>query len=97
MAKQYGLPILTVVFDNGGWSAVKEATLRMYSGGEAADSRQFQAHLAPDVQFADVCRSAGGHGETVADPAALPAAIERCFAALTEGRAALLHVKVPRI
>ncbi len=97
VAKQYSLPILTVVFDNGGWSAVKEATLRMYSGGEAADSRQFQAHLAPDVQFADVCRSAGGHGETVADPAALPAAIERCFAALTEGRAALLHVKVPRI
>jgi acetolactate synthase-1/2/3 large subunit len=97
VARQYKLPIFTVVFDNGGWSAVKEATLRMYAEGEAADTREFQAHLAPDVQYADVVRSAGGHGETIADPAALPDAIDRCLASLREGRAALLHVKVPRI
>jgi len=97
VARQYGLPILTVVFDNGGWSAVKEATLRMYASGDAFDTQQFQARLAPEVQFADVVRSAGGHGETVSDPAALPAAVQRCFAAVRGGRAALLHVKVPQI
>jgi acetolactate synthase-1/2/3 large subunit len=97
VAKQYGLPILTVVFDNGGWSAVKEATLRMYASGEAFESQQFQARLAPEVQFADVVRSAGGHGETVSEPEAIPAAVERSFAAVKSGKAVLLHVKVPSI
>ena len=97
VAKQYRLPILTVVFDNGGWSAVKEATLRMYGSGDAFGTQQFQARLAPEVQFADVVRSAGGHGETVGDPADLPAAVARCFAAVKAGQAALLHVKVPKI
>jgi acetolactate synthase-1/2/3 large subunit len=97
VARQYGLPIFTVVFDNGGWSAVKEATLRMYADGDASTTGQFQAHLATEVQYADVARSAGGHGETVIEPAELPAAIQRCLAATRGGRAALLHVKVPRI
>ena len=97
VAKQYNLPIFTVVFDNGGWSAVKEATLRMYASGEAFDTQQFQARLAPDVQFADMVRAAGGHGETVSEPQDVPAAVERCFAAARGGRAALLHVRVPQI
>lgn len=39
VAQQYQLPILTVVLDNGGWQAVKEATLRMYPNGAAAKPR----------------------------------------------------------
>src|SRR6266513_298691 len=35
VSKQYKLPIFTVLFDNSGWSAVKEATLRVYPEGEA--------------------------------------------------------------
>ena len=35
VSKQYGLPIFTVLLDNSGWAAVKEATLRMYPEGEA--------------------------------------------------------------
>ena len=40
------LPIFTVVLDNGGWAAVKEATLRMYPDGEAMAAREFQAARA---------------------------------------------------
>ena len=35
VGRQYKLPVLTVVLDNSGWAAVKEATLRVYPDGEA--------------------------------------------------------------
>ena len=34
-SRQYGLPILSVVLDNRGWGAVKEATLKVFPDGEA--------------------------------------------------------------
>lgn len=35
VAKAHNLPVLFVVFDNGGWGAVDKATLSMYPDGEA--------------------------------------------------------------
>jgi acetolactate synthase-1/2/3 large subunit len=95
VASQYGLPIFTVVLDNSGWSAVKEATLRMYPDGTAKALGEFGARLAPDVDFAKVCEAAGGHGETLTDPGGVTAAIQRCLAAVKGGRAAVLHAKIP--
>ncbi|HEY1230469.1 MAG TPA: thiamine pyrophosphate-requiring protein, partial [Ramlibacter sp.] len=45
VAQRYAAPILTVVLDNGGWQAVKEAVLRVYPEGEAAGADEFQARL----------------------------------------------------
>jgi acetolactate synthase I/II/III large subunit len=97
VSKQYNVPILMVVIDNGGWSAVKEATLRMHPDGDAAGSNQFQARLTPDVNFADVVRSVGGHGETILDPKDVEAGIARALAAVRGGRPGLIHVKIPTI
>ena len=94
VAKQYKLPIFTVVLDNSGWSAVKEATLRVYPDGEAKATNQYEALLAPDMNFAKLAEAAGAHGELVEDPEAVPAAIQRCLAALRGGRAAVLHARV---
>ena len=95
VSRQYALPILTVVLDNGGWSAVKEATLRMYPEGEAKSSDDFQARLASGVEFARIWEAAGGYGETLSEPDAAPEAIRRCLAEVRSGRTALLHVKIP--
>jgi len=95
VSRQYRLPIFTVVLDNAGWSAVKEATLRMYPDGESKSIEEFQARLAPGVEFARVCEAAGGYGETLIDPDAAPAAIRRCLAEVRGGRPAVLHVKIP--
>jgi acetolactate synthase-1/2/3 large subunit len=89
------LPIFTVVLDNAGWSAVKEATLRMYPDGESKSIGEFQARLAPGVEFARICEAAGGYGETLSDPDAAPEAIRRCLAEVRGGRPAVLHVKIP--
>ena len=97
VARQYKLPVLTVVLDNGGWSAVKEATLRVYPDGDAKAENDFGAALAPDMNFAKVAEAAGAHGELVSDPDALDAAIARCLAALKGGQAAVLHVRVTKL
>ena len=52
VSRQYGLPILTVVLDNGGWAAVKASTLRMYPKGVAYNTDEFASRLMPDVDFA---------------------------------------------
>ena len=97
VGKQYRLPVLTVVLDNTGWAAVKEATLRVYPEGEAKAAADYGATLAPDMDFAKVAEAAGAHGELVADPAALEGAVTRCMAALKAGRSAVLHAKVTRL
>ncbi|NYT69216.1 acetolactate synthase-1/2/3 large subunit [Pusillimonas noertemannii] len=97
VARQFDLPILTVVLDNSGWSAVKQATLRMYPDGEANQQDQFSAILAPDTDMAKLAESAGAYGEVLADPADAEAAIQRCLAAVKGGQAAILQVRVSKL
>jgi acetolactate synthase I/II/III large subunit len=102
VAQQYGIPILTVVLDNGGWQAVKSAVQRVYPRGVAAETDQFQSRLASGRQgerrdFSAVARAFGAHGECVTEPDDLAAAIDRCLSALDDGRAAVLHVHITRL
>lgn len=94
VAQEYGLPILTVVLDNGGWSAVKEATLRMYPKGRAFATDEYASVLPTGMDFAGVAEAAGAHGERLVDPADVEAAVARCIRALDEGRSALLHARI---
>jgi acetolactate synthase I/II/III large subunit len=102
VAQQYRIPIFTVVLDNGGWQAVKSAVQRVYPKGIAAETDQFQSRLTSGRQgeardFSAVARAFGAHGECVAEPDDLAAAIDRCLAALDDGKAAVLHVHITRL
>jgi len=97
VSRHYKLPVLTVVLDNSGWAAVKEATLRVYPDGEAKAGSEFGATLAPDMDFSKVAEAAGAHGELVSDPAAVEDAIARCLDAVRSGRSAVLHAKVTKL
>lgn len=93
VAVRHQLPVLTVVLDNAGWSAVKEATLRMYPQGQAQQTGHFQSQLEPTMDFAALARAAGAHGERLHDPADTEAALDRAFDAVRQrGLAAVLHV-----
>jgi acetolactate synthase I/II/III large subunit len=99
VAQQYQVPILTVVLDNGGWQAVKSAVQRVYPKGIAAETNQFQSRLKSGRQgeqrdFSAVAKAFGAHGECVREPGDLADAIDRCLAALEDGKAAVLHVHV---
>lgn len=94
VAREYGLPIFTVVLDNSGWAAVKESTLRMYPKGHAFHSGEYASLLPREMDFAGVAEAAGAHGERLSDPKDIDAAIARCIRALDEGRSALLHARI---
>jgi acetolactate synthase I/II/III large subunit len=88
------LPVLFVVMNNAMWGAVDRSTRAMYPDGRAAKSND-----PPFVQlkqlpaFERICEAAGGYGERVEDPAALPAALDRALAVIAnEKRQALLNV-----
>ncbi|HXQ67448.1 MAG TPA: thiamine pyrophosphate-requiring protein [Alphaproteobacteria bacterium] len=93
-ARVHRLPILTIVFNNAMWNAVRRATLGMYPDGAAAKSNHPAfIHLEELPAFEAVCAAAGGYGERVEDPAELPAALGRALDAVTrERRQALLNV-----
>lgn len=97
VAQQYKLPILVLLLDNTGWSAVKESTLRVFPQGEAKSTDKFQAGLMPNAEFTKVAEAFGAYGEKVVNPEDLPAALERCVKEVRGGRAALLHVRVTKL
>ncbi|MBV8778864.1 MAG: thiamine pyrophosphate-requiring protein [Alphaproteobacteria bacterium] len=92
-AAMHRLPVLFVVINNAMWGAVRRATLGMYGDGEAAKSNKPPFIDLDDLPaFETVCEAAGGYGERVEDPAALPAALRRALDAVNGGRQALLNV-----
>jgi len=88
------LPVLFIVLNNSMWGAVRRATLGMYPQGEAARSNKPPLIDLDELPaFEQVCAAAGGYGERVEDPTALPAALHRAIHAVTvEKRQALLNV-----
>ena len=93
-AALHELPVLFVVMNNGMWGAVERSTLAMYPDGLAARSNEppFVA-LKKLPAFETICQAAGGYGERVEDPAALPGALQRAMSVVKdERRQALLNV-----
>ena len=94
-AAALGLPVLTVVFNNGIWNAVRRSTLQMYPDGKAAAANVMPiTSLRPAPDHAAIARAHGAHAERVEDGADLPAAIERARTATRAGQQALLEVVV---
>lgn len=93
-AKMHDLPCLFVIVNNAMWGAVRRSTTAMYPSGAASQSNHPAfVHLQDLPAFEKVCIAAGGYGERVEDPAALPAALERAMSAVTNNRQqALLNV-----
>jgi len=90
----HGLPVLFVVMNNAMWGAVQRSTFGMYPGGLASKSNAPPfVGLGKLPAFERICEAAGGYGERVEDPAALPGALQRALSAVrNEGRQALLNV-----
>jgi acetolactate synthase-1/2/3 large subunit len=91
------LPILTIIFNNSRYGAVRGATMSMFKDGAAGlDNGQFMADLNPSPAFEMAVKAQGGYGERVACAADLPGALQRARDVVTkEGRQALLNVICP--
>jgi acetolactate synthase I/II/III large subunit len=91
------LPILTVVFNNSRYGAVRNATLSMFKDGAAGENDgRGLADLEPAPPYEEMARSQGAHAERVEKPADLPDALARARdVVVNEGRQALLNVITP--
>ena len=95
VAQMQKLPVLTVIYNNALYGAVRRATLEMYGTGVAAeDDGRLMADL-PAPNFEKIVAAHDGHGERVERPADLPAALQRAAAAVRAGQQALVNVICP--
>jgi acetolactate synthase-1/2/3 large subunit len=93
----HNLPVLTVVFNNSRYGAVRNATLSMFKDGAAgeADGRGL-ADLDPAPPYDEIARAHGAHAERVEKPADLPDALARARdVVVNEHRQALLNIITP--
>jgi acetolactate synthase I/II/III large subunit len=95
VAQMQKLPVLTVIYNNALYGAVRRATLDMYDSGVAAqDDGRLLADL-PAPKFEKIVAAHDGHGECVKRPADLPAALRRAADAVRGGQQALVNVICP--
>jgi acetolactate synthase-1/2/3 large subunit len=96
--RAHALPVLTVIFNNQQWEAVKSGTLAVHPDGWAKSSGRFPlSALTPSPRFEEVVRAFDGYGERVETPADVVPALKRGLAAVREGRQAVLNVLCQRV
>src|SRR5450830_2072617 len=97
VAGTHKLPILTVVFNNSRYGAVRRATLSMFKDGVAGENDgRTLADLDPSPAYEVMAQAQGAYAERVEKPADLPDAVTRAREAVVNGRRqALLNVITP--
>jgi acetolactate synthase-1/2/3 large subunit len=92
------LPVLTIVFNNGGWDAVQKSTLMMYPDSHAYRHVERYGNaplssLSPLPDFEKYAEASGGYGERVTRREELLPALRRALKVVqAEKRQALLNV-----
>jgi len=94
---KHELPILTIIFNNSRYGAVRRATLSMFKDSAAGENDgRTLADLDPAPPYEELAKAQGAHAERVEKPADLPDAIARARdVVLIERRQALLNVICP--
>ncbi len=96
--RAHALPVLTVIFNNQQWEAVKFGALGVHPDGVAKARGRFPlSELKPSPRFEEMAKAVDGYGERVESPAELPAALKRGLTAVAEGRPAILNVQCQRV
>ncbi|HEY0234977.1 MAG TPA: thiamine pyrophosphate-dependent enzyme, partial [Afipia sp.] len=92
----HNLPVLTIVFNNSLYGAVRNSTKAMYGNGTASvDHWRMLAELDPSPQFEKLIEASGGRGFRAEDPSELPGILAEAVATVRGGRQALVNVICP--
>jgi acetolactate synthase-1/2/3 large subunit len=95
--RAHGLPVLTVIFNNQQWEAVKFGALGVHPDGVARARGRFPlSEHTPTPRFEELARAVDGYGERVDSPSELPAALKRGLAAVRDGQPAILNILCQR-
>lgn len=91
-AREQGLATLTVVFNNHGYNAMRKDQEGYYPDGVAARNDLWMGHPITEFDYAELAKPFDAFGARVETPAELPGVFEEAFAAVADGRPALLNV-----
>lgn len=95
MSTEYGLPMLTIIANNGHYRSMKMGIEMLYPRGIAQKTNvHYGAAIDATINYAVMAETVGGYGEEVSDPKQIRPALDRAFAALEEGKPAILDVKL---
>ena len=97
VARRYGTPALTVIYDNRGWAAPKFSTLQVHPDGAAAAAGDFDASFDPEVDLPGVARAGRRlRGHRVRPRRAAPV-LKDALAVVRGGRSAVISVHLPPV
>ena len=96
-ADVYDAPFLTVIYNNQIHNAPKESLKAGYPDSYSGRTDNWVGMgLGPSVDFALVAQACRAYGETVEDPSEVKPALERGLEQVSEGKAAVLDVRIER-
>jgi len=91
-AREQALATLTIVFNNHGYNAMRKDQESYYPDGVAARNDLWMGHPITEFDYAELAKPFGAFGAKVETPAELPGVLAQAFAAVADGRSALLNV-----
>ncbi len=93
-AQKYGIPFLTVIYNNQAWNASINSVKEFYPSGVAVEARTFPGcDLTPSPRFELTAEACGAYAERVEEPGQLKEALKRALKVVREEkRQALLNV-----
>lgn len=98
IAAHYGLAVLTIVLDNGGWNATRRNAARQYPDGTAVQTDRFWVNLGQTADLPGIAQAAGGGwGATVTGLDELADALREGLARTARGIPATVAVRLTPI
>lgn len=94
LSRHRGLPVLIVIFNNGGYASMRNEHHAFYPDGVAARGRSSHGQPITGLDYAELAEPFGFHGRRVERQEELAPAVAEALAALAEGRTAILNVLV---
>jgi len=92
---EYGLPMITIVMDNGGYAAIRGAYRRYRPDGWAVSHNQYPgADFTPQPDYAALAAGFDASGHRVSRPGETAAAVKLALAQLNAGRSSIIDVKL---
>jgi thiamine pyrophosphate-dependent acetolactate synthase large subunit-like protein len=92
LSQEYGLPFLTVIFDNLSYAAMRHHSRFYPKGWSVREGVYHGVHMKPKPDYPKLAEAFGGYGETVEEPSEVRTALLRAVEEIEGGRLALLDV-----
>lgn len=98
IADRYGIPLLTIVLDNGGWNATKRNLQRQHQGQMADQTDRYWVNLQQSADFPGIAAAAGNAwGVTVTEFDELESALRNGLAEVANAIPAIVSVRLEPI